>query len=434
MTKQPHCATKRPLSRLFRWLAALCCFKLALLGVFLLDIPLPDLFPADAPPRNATPVASALPPASSEKTAPLAAQPPLAAHAPGPEQNRTLSSTLPPRQADRKPLPPATAAAVITETHLPQGAAAARLAATVQARAPRPATLSEADMPAPQVRPAPTAAAQPETGQAIAAAQPALPAPLPAPRVAPGTALPPPAPLLTAAPAPAQESGGWLDSLGLRNLPIPGLGSVRAAQAASLDMPVPQTPNAAASSPFTPAAQTAPLSLPGAPAIPDNIPRGQSADGSPLPPRGSADVPSLPQSSSSTGLAPAPAPAVRPAPAPVDPNLKAQELARQQQDIITLRRQMDQRLKDRQDAEKKVPDMIREARGLEDENIRKLVLTYGQMKPKAAAKALENMDERVAVRILTGMTPKQSGEIMTYMNPKQTAKLTELITRMRLPE
>mgnify|MGYP006966657463 CR=1 FL=1 len=183
MTKQPHCATKRPLSRLFRWLAALCCFKLALLGVFLLDIPLPDLFPADAPPRNATPVASALPPASSEKTAPLAAQPPLAAHAPGPEQNRTLSSTLPPRQADRKPLPPATAAAVITETHLPQGAAAARLAATVQARAPRPATLSEADMPAPQVRPAPTAAAQPETGQAIAAAQPALPAPLPAPRV-----------------------------------------------------------------------------------------------------------------------------------------------------------------------------------------------------------------------------------------------------------
>ena len=174
--------------------------------------------------------------------------------------------------------------------------------------------------------------------------------------------------------------------------------------------------------------------MPGAPAIPDNIPRGQSADGSPLPPRGSADVPSLPQSSSSTGLAPAPAPAVRPAPAPVDPNLKAQELARQQQDIITLRRQMDQRLKDLQDAEKKVQDMIREARGLEDEKIRKLVLTYGQMKPKAAAKALENMDERVAVRILTGMTPKQSGEIMTYMNPKQTAKLTELITRMRLPE
>ena len=432
MTKQPHCATKRPLSRLFRWLAALCCFKLALLGVFLLDIPLPDLFPADAPPRNATPVASALPPASSEKTAPLlAAQPPLCRARPA-RSKPTLSSTLPPRQADRKPLPPATAAAVITETHyLGRG----RRASGGQCKLARPdrQRCLEADMPAPQVRPAPTAAAQPETGQAIAAAQPALPAPLPAPRVAPGTALPPPAPLLTAAPAPAQESGGWLDSLGLRNLPIPGLGSVRAAQAASLDMPVPQTPNAAASSPFTPAAQTAPLSLPGAPAIPDNIPRGQSADGSPLPPRGSADVPSLPQSSSSTGLAPAPAPAVRPAPAPVDPNLKAQELARQQQDI-TRRRQMDQRLKDLQDAEKKVQDMIREARGLEDEKIRKLVLTYGQMKPKAAAKALENMDERVAVRILTGMTPKQSGEIMTYMNPKQTAKLTELITRMRLPE
>ena len=44
------------------------------------------------------------------------------------------------------------------------------------------------------------------------------------------------------------------------------------------------------------------------------------------------------------------------------------------------------------------------------------------------------MDERVAVRILTGMSPKQSGDILTYVNPAKTAKLTEIITRMKLPE
>jgi hypothetical protein len=32
------------------------------------------------------------------------------------------------------------------------------------------------------------------------------------------------------------------------------------------------------------------------------------------------------------------------------------------------------------------------------------------------------------------MTPKQSGEILSYTNPTVTAKLTELLTRMRLPE
>lgn len=99
-----------------------------------------------------------------------------------------------------------------------------------------------------------------------------------------------------------------------------------------------------------------------------------------------------------------------------------------------LRQQMDQRLKDLQNAEGKMKDMIREARELEDKKVRNLVQMYANMKPRMAAQALENMDERVAVRILSGMAPKQSGEILTYTKPAKTAKFTELITRMRMPE
>ena len=79
-------------------------------------------------------------------------------------------------------------------------------------------------------------------------------------------------------------------------------------------------------------------------------------------------------------------------------------------------------------------DMIREAKELEDKKVKNLILMYGNMKPRMAAQALENMDERVAVRILSGMAPKQSGEILTYTNPAKTAKFTEMITRMRMPE
>ena len=161
-------------------------------------------------------------------------------------------------------------------------------------------------------------------------------------------------------------------------------------------------------------------------------------DGAPLPPRGAAGgtegfVPSLPQGSN-TGSLPTPTVQQPQNAYANDPNSKAQELARQQQDILVLRQQMDQRLKDIQATEKKMQDMIREAKGIENEKIHRLVLTYSMMKPKAAAKALESMDERVAIRILSGMTPKQSGEILTYVAPAKTAKLTELITRMRIPD
>ena len=97
-----------------------------------------------------------------------------------------------------------------------------------------------------------------------------------------------------------------------------------------------------------------------------------------------------------------------------------------------LRQQMDQRLKDLQDAERKMKAMIRDARDLEDKKVRSLIQMYANMKPRTAAKALESMDERVAIRILSGMAPKQSGEILTYTNPAKTAKFTEMITRMRL--
>lgn len=101
--------------------------------------------------------------------------------------------------------------------------------------------------------------------------------------------------------------------------------------------------------------------------------------------------------------------------------------------MLVLRQQMDQRLKELEGAEKRMQELIRDARTLEDQKVRSLIQMYANMKPRVAAKALENMDERVAVRILSGMAPKQSGEILTYTNPEKTAKFTEIITRMRTP-
>lgn len=463
MTKQPHSATKLRLSKLFRWLAVLCFIKLSMLCMLLLDVPLPawlggapsqTAFVPPADPLSEAAVMdklTALVAASrqendkSAEPVDLPATPQRAAGAslahvtpgaaPSAEQGATPAAGHAPQNSPADRL-------ARDQAHAPQGSAAARMAAAAQPRgAAAGGRVLDADaLPSPMmpagVAPISHAAEQ----QFFTPPDIRQPAPLPAPLAQPGVSAPTHA-SSDAATAASKTSGehSWLDALG--RLPIPGLGSVQAAHAAAQDMPVPQTPPLGQTTPFAPAAQTAPYSLPGAPDIPPNIPRGQSTDGAPLPPRGASgfgdsnagSVPSLPMSSQ-TGVPAPPTPTVRPAQTPTDPNIKAQELARQQQDILMLRQQMDQRLKDMQNAEEKMKGMIREARGIEDEKIRRLVLTYTQMKPKAAAKALESMDERVAVRILTGMSPKQSGDILTYVNPAKTAKLTEIITRMKLPE
>ena len=452
MTKQPHSATKLRLSKLFRWLAVLCFMKLTILGLLLLDVPAPswlggspkqeaskqDNSRQDAPARAESDqrgvqqmAAAPAPTVSGQVSDQLSGQISGLAH--------SLGSTLTSLGSDLDSAVTSIKDKAETSLSEPQGAAAARMAAAAKPQTGHTA-VADAALPAPLIRagatggaPAPDVANSPS--QTFA---PNLPEPqaLPAPQAEPGTAAPSNSLIVSARPNRASESE-WLDILGLSHLPIPGLGSVQAAHAAALDMPVPQAPSGG-QSPFAPAEQTAPLSVPGAPPIPANIPRGQSADGAPLPPRGSMNgndgyLPALPQGQSG-GTMPVPSVQTPQNSYANDPNNKAQELARQQQDILVLRQQMDQRLKDIQETEKKMQDMIREARGIENDKVHRLILTYSMMKPKAAAKALESMDERVAIRILSGMSPKQSGEILTYVAPAKTAKFTELITRMRIPD
>lgn len=494
MTKSRHSATRLRLSRLVRCLVALCCLKVSLLGLAVLDVPLPSwlgnmpgalpgsgqqqdrdgngAMPDDA--ETARRLDAALRARGLTAGPAAEGQPGESGPVAVGEMTRGASgagagSPAVADVADAGLAAAADVAASAASQAMPQGSAAAELAA-----AARPRPREQQALPAPLIAPlaerggAPDTAGTsaisgtsgtsgtsgiagtPDTSEASGtpgagnALTPALPVPpplgsplaaagIPAPQTEPGTATP----------ASGGEASLW-NMLGLTSLPIPGLGSAQAAHAAALDMPVPPVPPPA--SPFAPAEQTAPLrspsgmsggsrDMPGAPAIPATIPRGQDAGGAPLPARGEGAplLPALPQGTPAPTVA-APAPRVTPQPPADDPNAKAQELARQQQDILMLRQQMDQRLKDLQNAEDKMKDMIREAKELEDKKVRNLILMYGNMKPRMAAQALENMDERVAVRILSGMPPKQSGEILTYTKPAKTAKFTEMITRMRMPE
>lgn len=314
---------------------------------------------------------------------------------------------------------------------LPQGSAAAELAAAAKPR--RPLAAEQTHLPAPLVTAGPVSGIA-STGGYVAPLLPEPPA-LDAPLAQAGVIVPEPTPSRQE----NREDSIW-DMLDIKTLPIPGLGSARVAHAAALDMPVPQVNTQ--NSPFAPAEQLSPVAgqartLPGAGPVPTNIPGGAGPDGQLLPASAGSQASNgqlMPLPVSPDKPVHGPAPVITPRPSTLDPNVRSQELARQQQDMLMLRQQMDQRLKDLQIQEDRMKDMLKEAKGVEENKVKNLVQMYANMKPRMAAQALENMDERIAVRILGGMAPKQSGEILTYTNPSKTAKLTEMLTRMRLGE
>ncbi len=208
---------------------------------------------------------------------------------------------------------------------------------------------------------------------------------------------------------PEQKSPWWWNGLAsVKNLPIPLLGVDQVAYAATLESPPNPVLNPSGNtSPFSPPEQVLPAGVAG--------PQVGIVPQDPLVPNPNPPSPNV------NAYVPA-----------EDPKRKQEELARREQEILMLQRQVEQRLQELQAAEKKVQEMLQEAKSVEKQKVDGLTSMYVNMKPKQAALALENMEERTAVKILSSMKSKQAGEIFSYMNPQKTAKLTEIISRMQL--
>lgn len=73
-------------------------------------------------------------------------------------------------------------------------------------------------------------------------------------------------------------------------------------------------------------------------------------------------------------------------------------------------------------------DERRAVRALE---VRKLAKSFESMKPAAAAKVIEVMDDELVVDVLRVVSPRKSGKIMGSLDPKTAARVSELMTSMR---
>ncbi len=128
----------------------------------------------------------------------------------------------------------------------------------------------------------------------------------------------------------------------------------------------------------------------------------------------------------------APAPTVEPIPSKDSASIKQEELNRREQELLALQQQMESRMKELNELEGKVGNMLQNATQTQDVKIKQLVDMYAAMKPKQAAAVLETLDDKIAVQVLSNLKPKQAGEILSYMKPARTAVLSELLTKMQL--
>ncbi len=127
-----------------------------------------------------------------------------------------------------------------------------------------------------------------------------------------------------------------------------------------------------------------------------------------------------------------PPPAVAPIPNKDSAAIKQEELNRREQELLALQQQMEARVKELNELESKVGNMLQNATQTQDNKIGQLVDMYAAMKPKQAAAVLETLDDKIAVQVLANLKPRQAGEILSYMNPTRTAVLSELLTKMQL--
>jgi flagellar motility protein MotE (MotC chaperone) len=104
---------------------------------------------------------------------------------------------------------------------------------------------------------------------------------------------------------------------------------------------------------------------------------------------------------------------------------REEELARAEQEMQTQKDELDKRLKDLEDVRRGISSVLEEKVKGDDKKIDTLVQMYSDMKPPAAAKVIETMDEDLAVDILGRMKKKNAADIMSLLKADKAQVLTE---------
>lgn len=108
---------------------------------------------------------------------------------------------------------------------------------------------------------------------------------------------------------------------------------------------------------------------------------------------------------------------------------KEQSLQEQEKHLLQMQKEVEEKLQELITIQKDIQTFRNEKAETKNASIRSLAQIYGTMKPKEAAKLLENMDEKLVVSLLSTMKANEAAEILSIMDFKKAAKISEALTQ-----
>lgn len=108
---------------------------------------------------------------------------------------------------------------------------------------------------------------------------------------------------------------------------------------------------------------------------------------------------------------------------------RREELVREKEEqLARLEKEIEQKVKDLLAMQKEIQAARNEKQDAQNTKVRSLSKIYGTMKPKEAAKLMENLDDRLVMGIISTMTPDEAAAILSLMEVKKAAKISEALS------
>lgn len=111
---------------------------------------------------------------------------------------------------------------------------------------------------------------------------------------------------------------------------------------------------------------------------------------------------------------------------------RKEELLQQREEYLKgMQQDVERQLKELIDVQKEIQAYRTEKEENRSAQIRSLSKIYGTMKPKEAAKLLENLEDQLVVSIISSMNATEAANILANMDIKKAAKISQSLSQSR---
>ena len=107
---------------------------------------------------------------------------------------------------------------------------------------------------------------------------------------------------------------------------------------------------------------------------------------------------------------------------------KEEQLKEKEERLGRLEKEIELKVKDLLALQKEVQSVQSEKQDTQNTRVKSLAKIYGTMKPKEAAKLMENLDDKLVMGIIAILTPDEAAAILALMEVKKAAKISEALS------